>query len=492
LQEAHEVIRKRSLDELSLRYGITYLVLVILSGVGGGAGIYLWDKASRESLRITSMVAEIQEARVTLYRQMKELVDATLLDDVPSRGEYRGYALKIEEHFAALGRISRYSNERAAIKELQRTYRKVQSNADALLAAPVPAERESRKKLFDTELETGTLSEYEMAFEQLGRLFSVRQAALQKRLLVLTRVTPWALGLPIAGAILLLIFTHFFLQRSFVQPLSSLLEATVILSGGNLRHRVPEEGALEMQSLAQAVNKMADELSRSREALVHIERQATLGALVPVVAHNIRNPLASIRAAAQVIDDPALTDDTREELAGIIRCADRLESWTASLLSYLHPLQPQRAPTDLAQLVDEVVDLLGQNIARKALRVERVGWHPAPLLAVDPQLFEQALHGLLLNAVDASPQGAALGLSFSRSATLVNLAIVDHGRGLGFTPQSGSLAPGPSSKRFGTGLGIPFALKVCEIHGGSVKFLQPAGGGTAVVVSLPVDRTGQA
>ncbi len=73
---------------------------------------------------------------------------------------------------------------------------------------------------------------------------------------------------------------------------------------------------------------MAGDLAQSRQSLLRAEKQATLGSLVPVLAHNIRNPIAAIRATAQVINDPAFSEETKEDIAGIIATTDRLERWT--------------------------------------------------------------------------------------------------------------------------------------------------------------------
>ena len=96
------------------------------------------------------------------------------------------------------------------------------------------------------------------------------------------------------------------------------MKATAEISAGNLEHKVPETGAAELVTLSREINKMADELQNSRDALVRTEKQAAMGLLVPMLAHNIRNPLASIRATAQVIDVPINDVDMRESVNGII------------------------------------------------------------------------------------------------------------------------------------------------------------------------------
>jgi signal transduction histidine kinase len=230
---------------------------------------------------------------------------------------------------------------------------------------------------------------------------------------------------------------------------------------------------------------MAHDLSESRASLVRAEKQATLAALVPVVAHNIRNPLASIRATAQVIDDASLSREVRDGLQGIMSATDRLERWTHALLSYLNPLEPQRAPCTAGALADNIAIMLQTRLKERRVRLDLSHLERELELLVDAQLVEQALHGLVLNAVEATPEGGAVALSAERVGAAVQIRIEDHAGGMPFAPDPRDLRPGPSTKRFGTGLGIPFAVKVFDVHGGSVRFEPVGSDGTRVLMTLP-------
>ena len=106
-------------------------------------------------------------------------------------------------------------------------------------------------------------------------------------------------------------------------------------------------------------------------------------------------------------------------------------------------------------------------------------------MRLDRHLIEQALYGLLANAVDASPDGARLSVAAGARDGASWLAIEDQGPGLPFEPRQGAF-PGPSTKAFGSGLGIPFAFKVSELHDGALRFAEASGGGTRVTLSLPL------
>ena len=112
-------------------------------------------------------------------------------------------------------------------------------------------------------------------------------------------------------------------------------------------------------------------------------------------------------------------------------------------------------------------------------------FEPPIEIYTDEHLLEQMFYNLILNAVDASPKRADITVDASLHQNTFTCTISDQGTGMPFKPDPHTLSPGPSTKRFGTGLGIPFAFKVCEVLGGQISFdsLQPQG--TRVTLTLP-------
>ena len=474
-----------SLRNLATLSAAASLLLVTLTVAIGGAGLFGWQQSSREALRINALVEETQGMRGALYQQMKEVFDAVFLDDHDAIAQYREHEQEIRSHLGGLERLADDRAERAAVAQVGGAYREVRAHTDALLSEWPRYSLAQKRRALDTELEQGSLRSYERAVAGLEALLSQQRSALQARLRLLAWLSPVLLALPLAGAVGLLLWSRFVLQRAIIAPLVSVQRATEMISRGDLAHRVPEGGAAELRQLAHSVNAMAQDLAASRASLVRAEKEATLAALVPVLAHNIRNPLASIRATAQVASDPALPEEVREALAGIISTTDRLERWTHALLSYLNPLEPQRVLCCGAELVDNITAMLHSRLTQKHLRLDLSGVDRAARLHVDPQLVEQALHGIVLNAVEASPDGASVRVTLDQHADATLLSVEDQGSGMPFAPQPRDLKPGRSTKRFGTGLGIPFAVKVFDLHGASVRFGAASGGGTRVEIVLP-------
>ena len=478
--------KTKSLKDLFLIHELIFIVLILLSVTAGGFGIFLWDKSSQESQRINLLIQEIQQTRGDLYRQMKELFDAFFLDDKEAIAEYNEYTKSIEQHFSSLKGLTVSDEELNAIKELQKNYLVFVTDTPALFYSYQVSPDARQKKSLYKDVETGIFSRYETVSNRTENLLLQKKVELKAKLESSKRISIILLGIPILLAILLLFFSRLFLKRSIVKPINDILHATTEISLGHLHHKVPETGASELATLSHAINKMAVDLSMSQDALVRTEKQAAMGLLVPMLAHNIRNPLASIRATAQVADSPEQDDDTHEALSGIINTVDRLERWTGSLLAYLHPIKPHLSKVLLSKILQGALDPLQQKIREKSIAISlpKISAHHDTLLT-DEHLLEQALYNLLLNAIDASPKAKEIELEVGFTKAIVTIVIADQGTGMPFVPDPHAISPGPTTKRFGTGLGIPFAFKVCEVLEGDLQFKQNAGGGTRIILSLP-------
>lgn len=478
--------RTRSLKDLLLVHELIFIVLVALAGAAGGIGIHLWDRSSQESQRINHLIQEIQQTRGDLYRQMKEIFDAYFLNDSQARAEYAAYTQSIEQHFTQLRGLAEGQQELAAIAALNESYSAFVRETSSIFNRTEQLSADTLEKTLNSDLEAGVFQRYEIVSADAERLLSAKQHELKERLREAKRTSIALLTIPLILAILLLLFSRLFLKRAIVSPIEGVLHATTEISAGRLEHKAPEAGAAELATLARAINHMAEELAHSQEALIRSEKQAAQGLLVPMLAHNIRNPLASIRATAQVADSIELDADTREALLGIISTVDRLERWTGSLLAYLHPLRPHPSPTQLRQIIEGALIPLQLKLRERSIQVEIPSWDAQDdKMYTDEHLLEQAIYNLLLNTVEAAPVGSMIEIDVELTRESVKLLIADRGPGLPFTPDPRSVSPGPTTKRFGTGLGIPFAFKVCEALAGQLSFAPREDGGTLTELKLP-------
>jgi len=481
--------KKTSLKDLLLLHELAFILLIFLVAAVGAFGIHLQDKSSQESNRINQIVQEVQQTRGDLYRQMKELFDAYFLQDIEARSEYNHFTLSVENHFRQLKKIAAGDAEKAAINDLHEGYKAFVLETSRLFDLHPNITSDELKKILNTDLEAGVFNRYETLLAHTEKLLNQKQAELDARLEEGKRKSTFLLFTPLILAILLLVFSRVFLKRSIVKPIEGVLRATSEISAGNLAHKAPVEDIEELASLAQAINEMAEKLVASQESLIRTEKQAAQGLLVPMLAHNIRNPLASIRATAQVLDDPGLDSDTRESLQGIINTVDRLERWTGALLAYLHPLKPQPGNTSIREVINGALEPLQQKIVKKSIQLILPSWpgsnaHSNDTIFTDQHLLEQVIYNLLLNAVDASAKGASIEIQLDISVHEFIIRLLDRGSGMPFTPDPSAMSA-PTTKRFGTGIGIPFAFKVCDALAGNLQYASRSGGGTVISITLP-------
>jgi signal transduction histidine kinase len=478
--------KPKSLRDLLLAHELIFVLLILLSVAGGVFGIHLWDKSAKESQRIHFLVQEIQQTRGDLYRQMKELFDAFFLNDQDAKNEYKTYTESILKHFDKLDALAVGAEEVQAVKELENNYKLFANDAPDMFYRYQASPNEKSRKALYQDMETGIFTRYEAVSKHAEDLLLIKQNELKMRLNEAKRASMAILIIPILLAGLLLTLSRFFLKRSIINPINAIMQATSEISAGNLQHKVPETGAQELATLSHEINKMADDLQTSRDALVRSEKQAAMGLLVPMLAHNIRNPLASIRATAQIIEVKKNDKETRESLDGIINTVDRLERWTGALLAYLHPIKPQLKLIPFDSILEGALLPLTPKIREKNIYLEFKNTEDIPKeLRTDEHLLEQMLYNLILNAIDASSKNSSITISAILKRNTFTCTISDQGTGMPFTPDPHSQSPGPSTKRFGTGLGIPFAFKVCEVLEGSISFESVSPQGTRITLTLP-------
>jgi signal transduction histidine kinase len=475
-----------SLKRLLLAYELALLLLVVVTGVLGGLWAYFWSQTTRESFRLGTLTDTSHQVRSDLFRQIREVTRARLMEDPAALELYRDYSRRIDQHFNGLRRHTASRPESLAVQDMQRAYRIIQHDMNNIFTDPYVVNRVVRLKILESSYEQRMVGDFEAAFVAFARLTAGQHAILERTMRRWTRLSPVLLPIPIVFAAGLVLLSRRALRRGFVQPMAEVIAGARQLSAGHLEHRLSAGGAHEMAELAETLNQMAADLAESRDAALKSERQAALGALVPVIAHNIRNPLASIRAEAQLLAHAERPAEIAEVQEAVIETVDRLGRWVTTLVSYLHPLRPHRVATEPWAIVQAAVVLLASRLQEKGIRVDERRCPEEPRVPMDVDLMEQALAGLLANAIETSPHGGRLILATARDGSECRLDIVDEGPGLPFEPEPSGLGPGPTTKRYGTGLGIPFAFKVAEAHGFRLQFSPVPEGGTRVSLYMPL------
>lgn len=475
--------RFNSLQSTLLLHELSFILLVLISGAVGVIWSVSWQNSSEESLRIGSMNTVMQSIRGDVYRQLKEVFDAIFLSDHDAPKEYLAYTETIRAYLLDLTVLANDEQELQAVQLVDNAYDDFHTKTEQLIRRNNTII--DSQKLLDQELEKYTFVQLEQAFENLDLLLNNKQEALSQSKKQWSERLSWLAPIPVLLAISLLLLARRFVRKNVVYPLRELVQGARLISKGDLNHKVPLIGVSNLVQLSEAINRMATDLSSSHDRLIETKKQAALGELVPLVAHNIRNPLAGIRAASQVARDEDISNSTRDTLTDIMVAVDRLERWVTSLLRYLHPIKPHLSDTTLVAVTDNALSLIELQLADNNISLERLGWESKPVsLLLDIHLFEQAIFNLVQNALEASFPSNVIQLVYHQDKDKVSLTIRDQGRGMTFDPVAEQVTDG-EVKHLSCGLGIPFSLKIIKQHGGSLEYDNSRTGGTSVTITIP-------
>ncbi|KKN14762.1 hypothetical protein LCGC14_0992840 [marine sediment metagenome] len=476
--------RFNSIKGSLLLHELSFLLIILITASVGIVWAFAWQKSSEESVRLSMMNSHVQNIRGEMYRQLKEVFDSTFLNDHDALREYNQYTKQISTFLQQLYLVAEEGDESQSIKSIEIAYDKFHEETYALLITDKPTEEQTA--VLDQQLETYTFTELEKAFNNFASLLLIKQRNLSDDRKKWLAQLIWLIPIPIMVAVSLLFLSRRFVNKKVIKPLGKVIHGARRISKGELDHRFTVEGVDDVHRLASAINLMAHDLLVNRDKLVEAKRQAALGELIPLVAHNIRNPLAGIRAASQVTLDEKLDPQTQEALTDIIIAVDRLERWVTSLLTYLHPIKTNFSHSKLTVIVDNVLKMSELQLAEKKLDIKKIGWlNTTSELAIDINLMEQAVFNLIQNAIEASPESSCLTFEYIENDDVHLLTISDQGKGISFDPIAEEALGNDQAKRLSCGLGIPFALKVIKQHFGELSYSSEQEKGTKAVIRLP-------
>ncbi len=215
------------------------------------------------------------------------------------------------------------------------------------------------------------------------------------------------------------------------------------------------------------------------------DRLRRMGEFAAEVAHEIRNPLASIELMTGLIEDDLASGRSPGELIQRIRSAVRAMNHTVTnILLYTRNLRVEPAAFDLEELIDQSLAGIDDLASKKRLRVVRD--HPQVSVVADFDLLLQGLLNLLLNAAQAAPEGGQLEVRAEAREHELLLSVADDGPGIPEAIQSQVFLPFFTTKTTGTGLGLAMVKRAIEAHGGTIAFHSPAGGGTSFHIRVPL------
>jgi signal transduction histidine kinase len=314
-------------------------------------------------------------------------------------------------------------------------------------------------------------------------------------------------GVVLGMATLHILLVGWLLRRWLLEPMARLNRQVEALA----KDQPPAEplltSPLEMARLAAAMDRARQSLQVYRQQLIDNERLTTIGQFAAQLAHNLRNPLASIRAAAQVTGRHERENDyVRERMDEVVACVDRLNHWVAGLMEVARRDPAPTGSADVVPLLHRIHEAVKPDLAIKELVLAVEAPEGGLVCAHDPATLEQALIAMVVNAIEASPLGkgitlraeqvngsgvrvqdqSEIGNPQSELASVCRISVNDEGSGLPVDDPERIFEFSYSTKQKGMGLGLALARLALERQGGQAHACNRPEGGAMVYVDLPV------
>lgn len=243
--------------------------------------------------------------------------------------------------------------------------------------------------------------------------------------------------------------------------------------------------ASQLELSYEHLKQQADQILEIEEQLRRADRLSALGELAAGMAHEVRNPLASIRGTVEIIQDGIAPDDPRHEFATIlVRETDRLNRVVQDFLDFAKPSPADLTRLDLNRLIDDIFKLVAFQAEKAGVRLDFCAGS-LPQVLGDAEKLKQVFLNLALNALQAMPGGGSLQVNSSLADDRVLVSFRDTGAGIAEAELEKIFEPFFTTRRNGTGLGLAITCRIVRSHGGSIEVESRPGEGSEFRVYLP-------
>jgi len=247
-----------------------------------------------------------------------------------------------------------------------------------------------------------------------------------------------------------------------------------------------EESLIRLDESHRKLKEQTDVLFQTEEQLRRADRLTALGELSAGMAHEIRNPLGSIKGAVEILKDDYSSDDAKYEFIQILlKETDRLNNIVQEFLGFARPKQPSFQQADLNEALDSVLTLTAQEARKAGIRLEKRLDPGIGKRSLDAGLLKQAFLNLVLNAIQAMPQGGVLTVESSLRDGAIEVKIKDTGSGISEESRKKLFSPFFTTKKNGTGLGLAITYRIVENHRGRIDVASEPGKGATFTVTIP-------
>jgi two-component system NtrC family sensor kinase len=259
--------------------------------------------------------------------------------------------------------------------------------------------------------------------------------------------------------------------------------------------------AIENARLYAEIKDFADELARSQAQLVQSEKLAATGKLAASIAHEINNPLQAVQSCTYLVADQTAPDDPNRRYLDIARQElDRMARIVGRMVDFYRPSDNGRIPTDVNALLENVVALVRKRLQQGEVGVDLELAPDLPLIIATGDHLKQVFLNMIINALQAMPQGGRLEMATryvaerghhkraSAHADFVEIEFTDTGVGIPVEHINSIFDPFFTTKPKGMGLGLSISYGIVERHGGQIQVESIVGKGTTFIVRLPVEE----
>lgn len=333
---------------------------------------------------------------------------------------------------------------------------------------------------------TGVLLLGVVAFQVIVRAFDIEQGH-------------WIVIVAVAGAVAICFLMLSALLVLIERPLEDLKHTIARVSEGDLTARVKfADRKDDVGQLGQQFNDMVRQLEESRALIERLhsremaraEHLASLGELAAGLAHEIRNPLAGIASVVGVMGRELPQDSSiRVVMPEVQLEIAHIQTIINDLLAYARPRAPSFRPTDLNATVEQAVFLVREQVRTKAIEITFEPCMDMPPVVHDPVQIHQVILNLLLNGIQAISDSGIVSARLRRAGHCAVICVTDTGAGIAQDNLQKIFKPFFTTRKEGTGLGLPMAKSIVDSHGGRITVKSEVGHGTQFDVWLPIERS---
>lgn len=476
---------------------LAFSVMVVPLAVIGAQT--LWN-LREETVALERLGESLSRARVfadvesLIYRKLRKVRDYLTGFEPEAKAEFDDLDAQLHPRMAEWKRGPLDPEDRRLAGFLERIDEQIDEVSRRAFALFEDGRRDEAVRLVKTQVNGRLLPALDGTIKAIyttSRTHNIQRAF--RNLQATQRSTTMVLILIVVFSVVFGVFFSVLIARTLARPVAGLKAMMERVGCGDFDGaRAVEIGSRdELGDLARQFVTMAERLKRAQEGIIQSEKLASIGQMSAAVAHGLRNPLASIRAATQLsLHQLPPRSPQREHLQAVIAEVDRLEKRISHLLDFTKPVAFAPVPERVGDLVARVLSVFPDRLARQGVAAA-VDLRPdLPEAWVDTFQIEQALLEVISNALDAMPKGGDLAIAAEApaadgAAPLIRLSVRDTGEGIPADALARVSEPFFTTKADGTGLGLAIARRYVEQNRGTLTVESRERAGTTVTLTLP-------